>query len=139
LTAGQKFINVLLLLSGEAKENWIDSGDNTMNAAARAAPTNNHFSKVMTSFMGKYFSADAAADLREYLKNIKKPSTMDFQKFLRCVKELNRYLPYLPPPMNDTLSDDELFMIVKESRAGVVQHIYYYWPTTTHHNAARAK
>jgi hypothetical protein len=115
LTAAQKFINLLLLLSGEAKENWIDSCNNTMDAAAIAAPTNDHFSEVMTAFMGKYFSVDAAADLRVYLQNIKKPSTMDFQKFLRHVKELNSYLPYLPPPRNDTLSDDELFMIVKKA------------------------
>jgi Retroviral aspartyl protease len=115
LTAAQKFTNVLLLLSGEAKEYWIDSRDNTMDAAAIAAPTNDHFSEVMTAFMSKYFSTDAAADLREFLLNAKKPSTMDFQTFLRRIKELNRYLPYLPPPMNDVLTDDELFMIVKKA------------------------
>jgi hypothetical protein len=78
LTAGQKFTNILFLLTGEAKEHWIDS---------------NHFIEAMATFMTKYFSVNTATDLRDYLHYIKKPNNMTVESFIRCIKELNRYLP----------------------------------------------
>jgi RNase H-like domain found in reverse transcriptase/Reverse transcriptase (RNA-dependent DNA polymerase)/Integrase zinc binding domain/Retroviral aspartyl protease len=114
LSVKQKFTNVALLLSGEAKEYWTDSKAEVIEDDTQEL-TNEDFDEVMVTFMTKYFSADAAEDLREYLLNIKKPSTMDFQKFIRRVRELNRYLPFLPPPMNDSLDENELFMVMKKA------------------------
>jgi hypothetical protein len=93
LTAGQNFTNILfLLLTGEAKEHWIDSREST-------APEeeDNHLNAA-------HFIEATATDLRDYLHYIKKPNNMTVESFIR-----------LPPPLNDSLTDDQLFSIIKKS------------------------
>jgi hypothetical protein len=117
LTAGQKFTNILFLLTGEAKEHWIDSRESTAPEEEADQLNAAHFNGAMATFMTKYFSVDTAMDLRDYLHYIKKPNNMTVETFIRCIKELNRYLPNLPPPLNDSLTDDQLFSIIKKSRS----------------------
>jgi Retrotransposon gag protein len=95
LSMKQKFTNVALLLSGEAKEYWTNKKAEVIENDTQE-PDNEDFDEVMATFMTKYLSAGAAEDLQQYLLNIKKPSTMDLQKFIRQVRESNCYLPFLP-------------------------------------------
>jgi hypothetical protein len=58
-------------------------------------------------------TVDTAEDLRDFLMNARKPVSMPVQTFKRRLTELNRYLPFLPGPLNEKLSDDTLFSTVK--------------------------
>jgi hypothetical protein len=115
LTSRQKFNNAALLLTGEAKEHWEDSKLSTEPFVADQRLNEEHYQEAMTTFMAKYFSVDTATDLRDFLHYVKKPNNMTVENFIRRVKELNRYLILLPPPLNVSLTDEELFAVIKRS------------------------
>jgi RNase H-like domain found in reverse transcriptase/Integrase zinc binding domain/Reverse transcriptase (RNA-dependent DNA polymerase) len=112
LNAQARFTNVALLLAGEAEEHWQDC---RQTHQANLNATDARFNATMAAFMTRYFTADAAEDLREFLLTVKKPSSMAYQDFVRRVKELNRYLPLLPPPHNVPLQEADLFTCLKKS------------------------
>ena len=70
----------------------------------------------MSSFLQKCgATTETAEDLRDFLMNAKKPPNMNFEDFKQRLEELNDYLPYLPAPLNERLSDDQLFVTLKKS------------------------
>jgi hypothetical protein len=72
------------------------------------------FQNTMDTFIRKCGAmVDTAEDLRDFLMNARKPVSMPVQTFKCRLTELNRYLPFLPTPLNEKLSDDTLFSMVK--------------------------
>jgi hypothetical protein len=59
---------------------------------------------------------DTAEDLRDFLMNARKPVSMPVQTFKWRLTELNRYLPFLPGPLNEKLGDDTLFSMCWRGR-----------------------
>ena len=113
LNADAKFTNALLLLAGEAKEKWTDARAEVMGNAV------NHTDARFNAAMNRFISlcgatSNTAEDLREFLLNVKKPAKMKLQDFKRRIFELDRYLPYLPGPLNDRLGDAVLFSTIKK-------------------------
>jgi hypothetical protein len=110
--AAAKFTNALLLLTGDAKDKWLDARDDILGGNN---PTDIRFNNTMNAFIRKCgATADAAEDLREFLMNAKKPANMTLQTFKRRITELNRYLPYLPGPLNQRLDDAMIFTTIKK-------------------------
>jgi hypothetical protein len=110
--ANSKFTNALLLLTGDAKDKWLDARDDILGGNN---PTDVRFNNTMNAFISKCgATADAAEDLREFLMNAKKPANMTLQTFKRRITELNRYLPYLPGPLNQRLNDAMIFTTIKK-------------------------
>jgi hypothetical protein len=109
--ATSKFTNVHLLLSGDAKDKWVDAQE---DALGDEEATDLRFTNTMDTFIRKCgATVDTAEDLRDFLMNARKPVSMPVQTFKRRLTELNRYLPFLPGPLNEKLSDDTLFSTVK--------------------------
>jgi hypothetical protein len=110
--AESKFTNALLLLTGDAKDKWMDAQEDIL---ADNEPTDALFANTMNIFIRRCgATADAAEDLREFLMNAKKPASMSLQNFKRRLTELNCYLPYLPGPLNQKLDDYTLFSTLKK-------------------------
>ena len=54
-------------------------------------------------------------DLREFIMNAKKPSSMKIQSFKHRLFKLDRYLPYRPGELNTHLGEAVLFSAIKKS------------------------
>ena len=114
LNVNAKFTNARILLTGAAREKWQQARDDVVGAAG--ALTEARFNRTMSSFLQKCrATTKTAEDLRDFLMNAKKPPNMNFEDFKQRLEELNDYLPYLPAPLNERLSDDQLFVMLKKS------------------------
>jgi hypothetical protein len=114
LNINAKFTNTRILLTGAAREKWQQARDDVMGAAGNL--TEVRFNQTMTSFLQKCgATTKTTEDLWDFLMNAKKPPNMNFEDFKQWIKELNDYLPYLPAPLNERLSDDQLFVTLKKS------------------------
>jgi len=58
---------------------------------------------------------DLGEDITNWLLNIQKPCHIKVKEFVTHIKERNRFLPFLPPPFNASLKQEELFAIIKKS------------------------
>lgn len=102
--ADAKFTMLFSFLSGEDKENWIDAQDQSWGNAANATET--RFLSAMNRFIGLCGAASNTTEyLRAFLMNAKKPAKMKLQDFKSRLFEFNRYLPFLPGPLNEKLGD----------------------------------
>jgi hypothetical protein len=114
LNVDAKFTNARILLTGAAREKWQQARDDAVGAQGNL--TEARFNRTMTSFLQKCgATTETAEDLRDFLMNAKKPPNMNFEDFKQRIEELNDYLPYLPAPLNERLSDDQLFVTLKKS------------------------
>ena len=74
-----KFMNASLLLSGEAKEKWIDARDDILQDQN---PTDIHFENTMNQFIINCgANPGTTEDLRDFIMNARKPSSMKIQDF----------------------------------------------------------
>ena len=113
--ASPRFTNALLLLSGPAKEKWIEAR-NTVLGTPAGNLTIPRFNNVMTLFIQKCGATTSTAeDLRDFLMNVRKPSHMKFSDFKTRIIELDYYLPYLPAPLNERIGAATLFSTLKKS------------------------
>ena len=85
--------------------------------------------RYITSTMSQFFRANTmnqfivncganpgtTEDLREFIMNAKKRSSMKIQSFKRRLFKLDRYLPYLPGELNTRLGEAVLFSTIKKS------------------------
>ena len=111
--AQAKFTNTALLLTGEAKEKWIDARTDILQDQN---PTDIRFANTMNQFIVNCgANPGTTEDLREFIMNAKKPSSMKIQSFKRRLFELDRYLPYLPGELNTRLGEAVLFSTIKKS------------------------
>ena len=104
--------NVRLLLDGEALERFEaaytdEVGEQPLNIA--------RFRSALGKFIERSVPNDAAESIRDYLQSARKPANMSVNDFVTRLKEINRYLPYLPAPQNTSLDEATLFSIVKKS------------------------
>ena len=110
--AQAKFTNASLLLSGEAKEKWIDARDDILQDQN---PTDIRFENTMNQFIINCgANPGTTEDLRDFIMNARKPSSMKIQAFKRRLYELDRYLPYLPGDLNTRLGQAVLFNTIKK-------------------------
>jgi hypothetical protein len=77
--ATSKFTNVLLLLSGDAKDKWVDAQE---DALGEEEATDLRFKNTMDTFIRKCgATVDTAEDLQDFLMNARKPVSMTVQAF----------------------------------------------------------
>jgi hypothetical protein len=69
----------------------------------------------MNAFMLEYCSRNDMENTREMLMSAKKPSSFGISDFVARIKQLNRYLDYLPPPLNVRLAVDEITALIRRS------------------------
>jgi hypothetical protein len=78
--AANKFTNILLLLSGVAKDKWINAHNDIM--PNNENPTKVCFCTVWTAFIINYRASDKTAKgLRDFLRKAKKPADMKLYDF----------------------------------------------------------
>jgi hypothetical protein len=78
--AAIKFTNVLLLLSGDAKDKWINAHNEVM--PNNENPTKAHFHAVWTAFIINYGASDKTAKgLQDFLQKARKPTDMKLYDF----------------------------------------------------------
>ena len=104
--------NSRILLNGEvlemfkaALESQIGSNDITIT----------HFNNTMCEFMTSMCPTDIREDITNWLLNICKTHHIKVKEFVTCIKEINLFLPFLPPPFNTSLEQEELFALIKKS------------------------
>jgi hypothetical protein len=111
--AANKFTNVLLLLSGDAKDKWINARNDIM--PNNENPTKARFRAVWTAFIINYGASDKTAkSLRDFLRKAKKPADMKLYDFKTRLYQLNKYLPLLPGPHGRRLDDADMFDTIQE-------------------------
>ena len=59
--------------------------------------------------------ADVGEEITNWLLNIQKPHHSKVKEFVTRIKGNNHFLPFLPPPFNTSLTQEELFAIIKKS------------------------
>lgn len=106
------FRNALLLLGGDAKDKWIACvavhlGNNNATAV--------RFTNTMKGFMLEFCSRNDTEKTREMLLSARKPSSLGIRDFVARIKQLNRFMEYLPEPLNDRLDEDEITAIIRRS------------------------
>jgi hypothetical protein len=78
--AANKFTNVLLLLSGDAKDKWINASNDIM--PNNENPTEARFRAVWTAFIINYGASDKTTKgLRDFLRKAKKPANIKLYDF----------------------------------------------------------
>jgi hypothetical protein len=111
--AANKFTNVLLLLSGDAKDKWINARNDIMSNNEN--PTEAHFHAVWTAFIINYGASDKTnKGLQDFLRKAKKPADMKLYNFKTRLYQLNKYLPLLPGPHGRRLDDADMFDTIQE-------------------------
>jgi hypothetical protein len=111
--AANKFTNILLLLSGDAKDKWINARNDIM--PNNENPTKARFRAVWTAFIINYGASNKTAKgLRDFLRNAKKPADMKLYDFKTRLYQLNKYLPLLPGPHGRRLDDADMFDTIQE-------------------------
>jgi hypothetical protein len=94
--AANKFTNVLLLLSGDAKDKWINARNDIM--PNNENPTEACFRAVWTAFIINYRASNKTAKgLRDFLRKAKKPADMKLYDFKTRLYQLNKQVPTLTP------------------------------------------
>ena len=58
---------------------------------------------------------DVGEDITNLLLNIRKPRHIKVEEFVTRTKEINRFLPFLPPPFNPSQTQEGIFAIFKKS------------------------
>lgn len=104
--------NSRILLKGEVLEMF--------EAAFEAQIRNNNvtvtwFNNTMWEFMTSMCPTDVGEDITNWLLNIRKPRYIKVKEFVTRIKEINRFLHFLPPPFNTSLTQEELFEIIMKS------------------------
>jgi hypothetical protein len=75
-----KFTNILLLLSGDAKDKWINACNDIM--PNNENPPEAHFRAVWTAFIINYRASDKTnKGLQDFLRKAKKPANMKLYDF----------------------------------------------------------
>jgi hypothetical protein len=69
----------------------------------------------MNAFMKEFCAGNDTEKVRELLLSAKKPKDMTIRDFIARIKQLNRYIEYLPPPLNRQLGDDEILAVIRRS------------------------
>ncbi len=111
--AANKFTNVLLLLSGDAKNKWIIACNDIM--PNNENPTEAHFHAVWTAFIINYGASNKTTKgLQDFLQKAMKPADMKLYDFKMRLYQLNKYLPVLPGPHGNRLNDANMFDTVQE-------------------------
>jgi hypothetical protein len=108
------FRNAALLLSADAKDKWITEVDIILTDARgnQVLATDARFMRAMSNFMSQYCSNRDTEKTREMILSVKKPSNMGIRDFVARIRQLNRFLSYLPEPLNEKLSDNEIAAII---------------------------
>jgi hypothetical protein len=110
--AAAKFTNARLLLGGSCKAKWSAC---TANHLGNAVATNGRFNTTMAAFMQRYVTSHGTEKLCDLITSAKKPASMSIRDFVTRIDEINRYLPYLPPPLNEILTDKEILLVIRRS------------------------
>jgi hypothetical protein len=90
---------------------WIRSVE--MYLPGGVNPTAAHFTTTMNAFTSEFCSNNDTEKVREVLVSAKKPRDMVIHIFVAQIKQLNRYLTYLPGPLNQGLGDEEVLAIIR--------------------------
>lgn len=106
------FRNAPLLLGGDAKDKWTAVYTTIMTGLKTTAP---RFKTTMDAFMLEFCSRNDTEKTRELLLSARKPSSMRIRDFVARVKQINRYLAFLPAPLNDRLDEDEITAVIRRS------------------------
>ena len=95
-------------------EKWIDARDDILQDQN---PTDIHFENTMNQLIINCRGANPGMteDLRDFIMNTRKPSSMKIQDFKHRLYELDRYLPYLPGDLNTQLGQAVLFNTIKKA------------------------
>ena len=59
-----------------------------------------------------YLPRDCAKNTHRYLNQVTKGQGMTIEEFITRVKVIKSYLPLIPMPMNDALTEDQLCALV---------------------------
>ena len=111
--AANKFTNILLLLSGDAKDKWINARNDIM--PNNENPTKAYFHAVWTAFIINYGASDKTTKgLQDILRKAKKPANMKLYDFKNALYQLYKYLPLLPGPHGHCLNDANMFDTIQE-------------------------
>jgi hypothetical protein len=111
--AANKFMNVLLLLSGDTKDKWINARNDIM--PNNKNPTEAHFGAVWTAFIINYGASNKTTKgLQDFLRKAKRPANMKLYNFKMRLYQLNKYLPLLPGPRGHHLNDANMFDTIQE-------------------------
>ena len=73
-----------------------------------------HFNNTMCEFMTSICPTEIREDITNWLLNICKPHHIKVKEFVTCIKEINLFLPFLPPPFNTSLEQAKLFALIKK-------------------------
>lgn len=106
------FRNASLLLGGDAKDKWTAVYNSIMKGVNPTAP---RFANTMNTFMLEFCSRNDTEKTRELLLSARKPSSLGIRDFVARIKQINRYMSYLPAPLNDRLDDDEITAVIRRS------------------------
>jgi hypothetical protein len=104
-----KFMNARLLLAGSCKAKWAVCVEEHLGEGNL---TNANFNETMQAFMEMYCSNHDTQRVRDMITSAKKPSGMSIRDFVSRLEELNGYLPFLPPPLNTEIDEDELLVVI---------------------------
>ena len=56
------------------------------------------FNNTMREFMTSMCTTDVGEDITNWFVNIRKPCHIKVKEFVTRIKEMNQFLPFLPPP-----------------------------------------
>ena len=73
------------------------------------------FNNTMQNFMTSMCPTDVGEDITNWQINIRRPHHIKVKWFVTHIKEINRFLPFLPPPFKTSRKQEELFAIIKKS------------------------
>jgi hypothetical protein len=111
--AANKFTNVLLILSGDAKDKWINTSNDVM--PNNKNPTKACFHAVWTAFIINYgASHKTTKGLRDFLQKANKLADMKLYNFKMQLYQLNKYPPLLPGSHGCCLDDADMFDTIQE-------------------------
>ena len=69
----------------------------------------------LNNTMREFMTSMCPTDITNWLLNIQKPRYIKVKEFVTHVKEIYHLLPFLPPPFNSSLTQEELFATIKKS------------------------
>jgi len=98
-----------LLLKGQAEALYVR---HTSNAAT---PTVQIIKNAITEMTREYLPIDCAKNTSRYLLALKKPYDMTVENFYTRVKTIDSYLPLMLPPMNVSLSTDQITSLLEHA------------------------
>ena len=105
--------NTVITLADTAKENFLMVQSELYQY--EAIDTFAKYDGLMKGFTEMYCSKLETRNLREMILSAKKPGDMTIRAFTTRLRQLNRYLPELPGPLNIRLREDEICDVVTRS------------------------